>query len=187
MYNSYEKYSKINWIAFLFVSFILIRVSSIFFAPHETVSAYDSLNSVASINELDDCLKNNIKYSVGDEATSRDAKLIVNSVTKSNGFLLDKPSENCEFIVINVSIENVGKSIVSYNPFDFTLTGKDDIIKTYRKIKGSNSSALANGKLSPGEKISGDIIFEQKKDTSELILGFTSNIFSSDTAFVKLN
>ena len=187
MYNNSEKYSKINWIAFLFVSFILVRLNSIFFAPHKTASAYDSLNSVTSISELDERSKNNITYSIGDEGKSRDAMLVVNNVHKSNGFLLEKPGENCEFIIVNVTIENIGESLVSYNPFDFIVKEKDGVPKTYRNIKSINLNSLANGKLSPGEKISGDIVFEQKKDSSELILEFTSNIFSSDTIFVRLN
>ncbi|MDU1855267.1 MAG: DUF4352 domain-containing protein, partial [Clostridium baratii] len=70
---------------------------------------------------------------------------------------------------------------------DFYLKGKDGIFKSCHKLKLGDIKALSNGKLSPGKSITGELVFEEEKDAKGLILKFTSNIFSDDTSFIKLN
>lgn len=187
MQNYFEVSTKIRWIIFLFLSFLITKVCYILLPPPNNISANDYLNSIPSKKELSKKLKEDILYKIGDEVLSRDAKIIINSIKKDDEFLSDKPKENNEYIILNITIENIGDSIVSYNPFDFYLKGKDGIFKSCHKLKLGCIKTLSNGKLSPGKSITGELVFEEEKDAEGLILRFTSNIFSDDTSFIKLN
>lgn len=187
MQNDFERSTKIRWIIFLLLNFIIIKVCYILIPPPNNISANDYLNSIPSRKELNKKLKENILYKIGDEAISRDAKITVNSIKTANKFLMDKPKEDNEYIILNITIENIGDSIVSYNPFDFYLKGKDEILKSCYKLKLGDTKSVSNGRLLPGKSITGELVFEEEKDTEGLILKFTSNIFSDDASFIKLN
>ena len=187
MQNYFETSIKFRWIMFLFLSFFITKVCYILIPPPNNISANDYLNTIPSKKELNKKLKENLLYKIGDEVTSRDAKITVNSIKKTDKFFMSKPKENNEYIILNITIKNIGDSIVSYNPFDFYLKGKDGIFKSCHKLKLGGIKSVSNGKLFPGKSITGELIFEEEKDTEGLILKFTSNIFSDDTSFIKLN
>lgn len=187
MQNYFGTSIKFKWIMFLFLSFFITKVCYILIPPPNNISANDYLNTIPSKKELSKKLKETKLYKIGDKVISRDAKITINSIKKDDEFLSDKPKKNNEYIILNITIENIGNSIVSYNPFDFYLKGKDGLFKSCHKLKLGGIKPVSNGKLLPGKSITGELVFEEEKDTEGLILKFTSNIFSDDTSFIKLN
>ena len=58
---------------------------------------------------------------VGDVTKLGDRVFIVNSVRRSGAFDYNTPKAGKEFVIVNVTIRNLGKNEVSYNPFDFKV------------------------------------------------------------------
>lgn len=126
-------------------------------------------------------------YSVGEEIKINDIILIVNSVEKSNGSQYDRPSDGNEYVIVNVTIKNVGSSEISYNPYYFDMQNSQGQIidKTITLI--DQDTQLNDGKLAAGGQVSGTIVFEEPTGDEGLILKYNPNLFSSKEVKVKLN
>ena len=58
---------------------------------------------------------------VGDVTKLGDREFIVNSVRRSGAFGYNTPKAGKEYVIVNVTIRNLGDDEVSYNPFDFKM------------------------------------------------------------------
>lgn len=150
----------------------------------ETNNTNSSSTSVTNSNSKEEVKE---VYSVGEEVKLNDNILIVNSVEKSSGSEWDKPKEGNEFVIVNVTIKNGGKSEISYNPFDFSMQNSKGQITDQALTTINTDTALSSGQLASGGEISGTVVFEQPVDDAELILKYKSNMFSSKEVKVKLN
>lgn len=150
----------------------------------ETNNTNSSSTSVTSNNSKEEVKE---VYLVGEEVKLNDNILIVNGVEKSSGSEWDKPKEGNEYVIVNVTIKNGGKSEISYNPFDFSMQNSKGQITEQAFTTINTDTSLSSGQLASGGEISGTIAFEQPIDDAELTLKYKSNMFSSKEVKVKLN
>lgn len=120
---------------------------------------------------------------VGDVTKLGDREFIVNSVRRSGAFDYNTPKAGKEYVIVNVTIKNLGKDEVSYNPFDFKVQDangaqEDETIVTL-------DDSLNSGTLAPGGKVTGSIPFEVPiGDKATLI--FQPSFWSSQRVVVDL-
>lgn len=125
-------------------------------------------------------------FKVGDTVQLKDNKLTVNGVEKSKGSEFDKPKDGMEYIIVTVTIENAGKSNISYNPFDFKMSNSQGQITDMTFTTINNSNSLQSGELAPGGKVSGTIAFEQPIDDNKLQLQYQPSFWSDKTIKIDL-
>jgi hypothetical protein len=95
---------------------------------------------------------------VGDVTTLGEREFIVNSVRRSRGFNYNTPKSGKEYVIVNVTIRNLGKDEVSYNPFDFKVQDANGAQES--STFASLDDSLSSGTLAPGGKVTGSIPFE---------------------------
>jgi len=106
-----------------------------------------------------------VEPAVGVPVKSGRYQLTVNSVTdpytSANQF--SQPDEGKRFVVIDVTIENVGeKGNISYNPLYFVLLDTNNQVYEWSFVITEND--LRSGELGAGEKASGLVGFEVPVD-----------------------
>lgn len=130
-------------------------------------------------------------FKIGDQVKRGDSVITVEKVNRnwqsSNQF--DKPqnSENV-FTVITVSVQNNGNSDLNLSSFwDFKLEDANGVQRN-EAIGGIGLNKLTSSAttLSPGGKISGDLIFEAPKDSTRLILHYKPLISFGKPAKIEL-
>lgn len=126
-------------------------------------------------------------YGLGEEVKVGDSILIVNHVEKSSGSQWDNPKSGHEYVTVNVTIKNVGKSDISYNPYYFSMQNSQGQITDQAFTTIDSDTALSSGNLASGGQVTGTITFEQPIDDKELILKYSNNIFSSKAVSIKLD
>lgn len=139
----------------------------------------------AATNEQTKTGQNDV-YKVGDTIKLGDNKLTVNEVKKLQGSEYDKPKSGNEFVIVKVTIENAGKSQISYNPFDFKLENSQGQITDQTFTTLDQDTSLQSGELAPGGKVSGTIPFEAPKNDPKLILQYSPSFWSNDMIKVNL-
>lgn len=95
---------------------------------------------------------------VGDVTKLGDREFIVNSVRRSEGFKYNTPKAGKEYVIVNVTIKNLGKDEVSYNPFDFKVQDANGAQES--ETFASLDDSLRSGSLAPGGKVTGSIPFQ---------------------------
>src|SRR5260221_669129 len=95
---------------------------------------------------------------VGDVTKLGDREFIVNSVRRSGAFSYNTPKAGKEYVIVNVTITNLGKDEVSYNPLDFKVQDANGAQET--ETFASLDDTLNSGTLAPGGKVTGSIPFE---------------------------
>lgn len=146
-------------------------------------------NKTTASDKKNDEVKPEVKefYEIGEEVKLGENILIVNSVKKSNGSQYDKPKGGHEFIIVDVTIKNGGKSEISYNPFDFSMQNSQGQITDQAFTLINTDNQLNSGELAAGGKVSGTIAFEQPTGDKGLILKYKYNIFSDKDVKIKVN
>lgn len=132
-------------------------------------------------------------FKVGDEIKRGDAVISVTKVNKdwksSNPF--DKPqSPDNAFVVITVSLSNQGKSDMNLSGFwDFKLEDGNGVQRN-EALGGIGLNKLSSGSitsLSPGGKITGDMIYEVSKSSATNLKLHYKPLFSfGDPATIEL-
>lgn len=125
------------------------------------------------------------EFKVGETIQLGDNKVTVNEVTKSNGNDFDKPKDGMEYVIVKVTIENAGKSNISYNPFDFKMLNSQGQLTDQAFTIVDSKTKLNSGELTPGGKVSGTVSFQQPKGDAKLQLQYRASFFSSKT--IKIN
>lgn len=133
-------------------------------------------------------------FKIGDRVQRGDTILTVNKVTKDwkSTNMFDKPQSPDEvYVVINVTLENQGKT-------DLSLTGFWDFkIEDAQKVQRSESFTAGIGlkklsgqsitSLSPGGKITGDLIFTiPKEGLSQMTLFYKPLVSFGQPAKIQL-
>jgi len=133
-------------------------------------------------------------FKIGDQVKRGDTILIVNKIEKdwrsTNQF--DKPqSPDDVFIIVNVTLENQGKNDISLSGFwDFKLEDAQGVQRSEAIAGGiglNKLSGQALTALSPGGKISGDLLFAVPKDAiSSLTLHYKPLVSFGNPAKIEL-
>jgi hypothetical protein len=120
---------------------------------------------------------------VGDVTKLGDREFTVNSVKRANVLSYSTPKTGKEFVVVNVTIRNLGTDEVSYNPFDFKVQDANGAQES--ETFASLDDSLNSGTLAPGGKVTGSIPFEVPTgDEAKLI--FQPSFWSSQRVVVDL-
>jgi archaellum component FlaG (FlaF/FlaG flagellin family) len=93
------------------------------------------------------------------------------------------PRSGKEYVILNVTIKNLGKDEVSYNPFDFKVQDANGAQEgtTYVSLDDN----LSSGTLAPGGKVTGSMAFEVPiGDQAKLI--FQPSFWDSQRVVVDL-
>jgi len=120
---------------------------------------------------------------VGDVTKLGDREFIVNSVRRSGAFDYNTPKAGKEFVIVNVTIRNLGKNEVSYNPFDFKVQDANGAQEN--SSFASLDDSLNSGTLASGGKVTGSMAFEVPVgDQAKLI--FQPTFWNSQRVVVDL-
>lgn len=120
---------------------------------------------------------------VGDVTKLGDREFTVNSVRRSKVLGYSTPKAGKEYVIVNVTVRNLGKDEVSYNPFDFKVQDANGAQEssTFAFLDDS----LSSGTLAPEGKVTGSIPFEVPVgDEAKLI--FQPSFWSSQRVVVDL-
>lgn len=127
--------------------------------------------------------KKEINPKVGDVTNLGDREFTVNSVKRTNTLGYSTPKSGKEFIVVNVTIKNLGTEEVSYNPFDFKVQDANGAQES--TTFASLDDNLSSGTLASNGKVSGSMVFEVPKgDEAKLI--FQPSFLNSQRIVVEL-
>ena len=124
------------------------------------------------------------RFTIGDTIINRDYKLTVEGasiIVSDNKYA--QPNENCEFIEVDLTVENTSNDTLKVRALYFTAYADDFIIDSqnwhayYPSSKNILSTDLASGK-----KINGVLCYEVPNDWSELELFVKLSDYSGDDA-----
>ena len=126
-------------------------------------------------------------YAVGETVILKNHQLIANSVTtpwiSSNMFDKPQSSEN-EYVMVNVTIINNGKSQLSVNSFGFKLEDENGVQRNASITVANNQ--LSTTELSVEGKVSGNLVFEAKTGSKTLKLHYSPGFLGGKEVVVNL-
>lgn len=112
-----------------------------------------------------------------------DREFTVNSVKREKSIGYSSPKANKEYVVVNVTIKNLGKDEVTYNPFDFKVQDANGAQET--ETFATLDDSLNSGTLAPGGKVTGSIPFEVPEGDKALLI-FQPSFWSNQRIVVDL-
>lgn len=123
------------------------------------------------------------EYKISDVVKLGEREFIVNSVRRSGAFNYNTPDAGNEYVIVNVTIRNLGKDEISYNPYDFKV----------QDVNGAQEStafavlddSLKSGTLAPGGKVTGSMPFEVPQGTQAKLI-FQPSFWSDARIVVDL-
>jgi len=125
------------------------------------------------------------EFKVGDIIKLGDREFTVNNVKKAKSLgQFQTAKTGKEYVVVNVTIKNLGKDEVSYNPFDFKLQDSNGAQES--QTFATLDDSLNSGTLASGGKVTGSIPFEAPEGDSGLKLIFQPSFWSKDRVIVVL-
>ena len=121
------------------------------------------------------------RYKVGDIVKVGDIQIVINEVKEIPATDLFKPADGNKFIIIDVTMENIGSSDhAASSLMEFTL--KDDTGQQYSEsisadtVSGGKSP---NGSIIPGDKLRGQIGYEIPISAKGFVLTYTNGLFNA--------
>ena len=170
-----KKKGKGCLISFLVVAVISVIVSILVNDVPESTSAKGSQPAQNLISSL---AEQSASVPIGKEINNGKVSIKVNSVKEQSsvsdetGYLQYKPNSGGKFVIINITVKNVGKEMYSFVINNFQVQGLDDT--QYSPTIMVAKDYLNNGSVNPGLSETGDIGFEVPKDidVSKLVLNF---------------
>ncbi len=150
-----KKSRKVLWIVLgVIVLLIIIGVASSGGNSTPTKVGETNTNTVSTSTQ----------YKVGDVIKIGDYTLTVNKATRNwqSPADYDKPEAGKEYVLVEVTITNEGKSSASYNTETFTMA----------------DNKLNSGSLAAGGKITGNLVYDVPQDDAGLKLLFNPTFWS---------
>ena len=123
------------------------------------------------------------EYKVADVVKLGEREFVVNSVKRSGAFNYNTPDAGKEYVIVNVTIRNLGKDEVSYNPFDFKVQDANGAQES--STFASLDDSLSSGTLAPNGKITGSMPFEVPQGTNAKLI-FQPSFWSEQRIVVDL-
>lgn len=123
------------------------------------------------------------EYKVADVVKLGDREFVVNSVRRANALGYSTPKAGKEFVVVNVTIRNLGADEVSYNPFDFKMQDANGAQES--STFASLDDSLSSGTLAPNGKVTGSMPFEVPEGTDAKLI-FQPSFWSDSRIVVAL-
>lgn len=123
------------------------------------------------------------EYKVADVVKLGEREFVVNSVRRSGAFNYNTPDAGKEYVIVNVTIRNLGTDEVSYNPFDFKVQDANGAQES--STFASLDDSLSSGTLAPNGKITGSMPFEVPTGTNAKLI-FQPSFWNSQRVVVDL-
>ena len=130
------------------------------------------------------------RFTIGDTIITRDYKLTVEGasiIVSDNKYA--QPNENCEFVEIDLTVENTSNDTLNVNPLKFTSYADGFSVDNYNSdayVATSKNTLRAD--LASGKKVKGVLCYEVPKDWSELELFVNlSDYFGEEDAILVVN
>ncbi len=123
------------------------------------------------------------EYKVADVVKLGEREFVVNSVRRSGAFNYNTPDAGKEYVIVNVTIRNLGKDEVSYNPFDFKVQDANGAQES--STFATLDDSLSSGTLAPNGKITGSMPFEVPTGTNAKLI-FQPSFWSEQRIVVDL-
>lgn len=117
---------------------------------------------------------------IGEVAQINGFALQVTKIEKTQGTKYDRPKSGKEFVVVYLSIKNVGLDTFSYNPYYFKMKNSEGQITDATFTINDTDTKLNSGELVPGGVVSGTVAFEQPKDDPALVFVYEDTSWFSD-------
>lgn len=126
----------------------------------------------------------NETFKVGDTVKADGVTLKLNKVDFNDGSSLSTPDSGKAYVIVNVTITNVDKNKVSYNPLDFKLDDNGNQTDLAELVMDDNGNKITNddlkyGDLSKGASVTGSMIGQATKN-NKLKLIYTGSLFSNN-------
>lgn len=126
----------------------------------------------------------NETFKVGDTVKADGVTLKLNKVDFNDGSSLSTPDSGKAYVIVNVTITNVDKNKVSYNPLDFKLDDNGNQTDLTELVMDDNGNKITNddlkyGDLSKGASVTGSMIGQATKN-NKLKLIYTGSLFSNN-------
>jgi len=126
----------------------------------------------------------NETFKVGDTVKADGVTLKLNKVDFNDGSSLSTPDSGKAYVIVNVTITNVDKNKVSYNPLDFKLDDNGNQTDLTELVMDDNGNKITNddlkyGDISKGASVTGSMIGQATKN-NKLKLIYTGSLFSNN-------
>lgn len=108
------------------------------------------------------------EYKVGDVVKLGEREFVVNSVRRSGPFNYNTPDAGKEYVIVNVTIRNLGKDEISYNPYDFKVQDANGAQESTAFAVLDDD--LNSGTLAPNGNITGSMPFEVPQGTNAKLI-----------------
>lgn len=177
---SYKYYKKYIYIIMVIV---LISIIAIF-----STILDEKLKSVSTIfsNSSKEIDENKEYFIIGEEARVDDCIIYVNSITKSQESEVYRSKNEKDYLIIDVTLKNIGKNNIDYNPFYFKLESETGDIKDAVLDKIDKHSNIKSGILLAEQKLNGTLVFEKTSENEELFLVYKPDMLSNRSIKIKL-
>lgn len=163
-------------IGVLFVVIVIIGMASGGSSTEPTkVGENNSENSQAQEQQKE--------YKVADVVKLGEREFVVNSVRRSGPFNYNTPDAGKEYVIVNVTIRNLGKDEVSYNPYDFKMQDANGAQES--TAFATLDDSLNSGTLAPNGKVTGSMPFEVPQGTVAKLI-FQPSFWSEQRVVVDL-
>lgn len=137
---------------------------------------FDVFNSVDSFQPMQGntiTLDNNNPI-IGDTVIAENLSIRVDSVAVIDGNEDDIPQPGNQFMLVYLTLENVGSGEQDYSSYEFTLQNSTGEIRPPEYTYLNEETDLSDGTLSSGNKITGSIVYEAPIGDTELCLIYTN-------------
>ncbi|OQX50512.1 hypothetical protein B5M47_03785 [candidate division CPR3 bacterium 4484_211] len=132
-----------------------------------------------------DAQPKDIEIVVGENATLEGLKLTVNDITRTSAVSeFEKAESGKEFVIVDVSLENVSDKTEQYSYFDFRIqTAAGQVLDTSLVLVDGR---LGSGDLVAGGKVAGKVTFEVPKEEGHQYLIYKPNAWKADRIIVQV-
>lgn len=117
-------------------------------------------------------------YKVGEIAETDKVKATITEITKPKGGEFNKPAEGKEFVLVNITIENISEdkelnisSILGFNAYVDDVSINENLSA---QIEADNTM---DGTIVPGKKLTGTLGYEVPEDWKEIEVYFEPDVW----------
>lgn len=112
-------------------------------------------------------------YKIGEKAKDENIVITVNSKRETEIIKDRKAKENWTYLILNITIENIGSMNLSYSPYLFAVQDGNGYLFEHHYTTTYLKNAFESGDLQPGQEYQGEISFEISKSSENLEMWYS--------------
>jgi len=113
-------------------------------------------------------------YKIGEKAVDKNIAITVNSKREAKIIKDRGTKENWTYLILNITIENIGSENLSYYLYPFAIQDKNGYLFESHYTTADLENAFESGELPPGESYQGEISFEIPKSSENLEMWYSA-------------